>query len=57
MKTVLRANLQMMMMIVYQHLMCNMKHAVGKVIGVIVGVEIKACQLGLQDLAAGQESG
>ncbi len=57
MKTVLRTNLQMMMMIVYQHLIYNMKHAVGIVIGVIVGMEIKACQLGLHDLAAGQESG
>ncbi len=57
MKTVLRTNLQMMMMIVYQHLICNMKHAVGIVIGFIVGMEIKACQLGLHDLAAGQESG
>ena len=56
METLLTTNLQMIM-IVYQHLICNMKHAVGIVIGVIVGMEIKACQLGLHDLAAGQESG
>ncbi len=56
METLLTTKLQMIM-IVYQHLICNMKHAVGIVIGVVVGVQSKACQVSLHDLAAGQESG
>ena len=45
------------MMIAYQHLICSMKRAIVLVIGFAVGVQSKACQISLHDLAAGQESG
>ena len=34
-----------------------MKHAAGLVIGLALGLQSKACQASLHDLAAGQESG